>query len=67
MSDARRRSLTSIVTIVLLLAAWEIVARTLLAHANLLPGPLEIVAGIVRDWRLYPRNIAATLSVAARA
>jgi ABC-type nitrate/sulfonate/bicarbonate transport system permease component len=66
MSDARRRSLTSIVTIVLLLAAWEIGARTLLAHANLLPGPLEIVAGIVRDWRLYPRNIAATVSVAAR-
>jgi ABC-type nitrate/sulfonate/bicarbonate transport system permease component len=66
MPEAARRSLVSIVTIVALLAIWEIVARTVLAHAHLLPGPIEIVAGIVRDWRLYPRNIAATLSVAAR-
>jgi ABC-type nitrate/sulfonate/bicarbonate transport system permease component len=66
MPDGDRRDLGSVITIVALLAIWEIVARTLLAHAHLLPGPVEIVEGIVRDHALYPRNIAATLSVAAR-
>jgi len=60
------RHLPSAITIVTALAAWQLVAWTLLAGTHLLPGPIEIVQGIIADWRLYPRNISATVSVAAR-
>lgn len=65
-SEALRRHLPSIVTVIVLLVVWEAAAHLFLARANLLPGPIEIVAGIVRDRALYPHNIAATLSVAVR-
>jgi ABC-type nitrate/sulfonate/bicarbonate transport system permease component len=61
-----RKHLPAAVTIVAVLAAWQAISWTLLAGAHLLPGPIEIVQGIVRDWHLYPRNISATLSVALR-
>jgi ABC-type nitrate/sulfonate/bicarbonate transport system permease component len=61
-----RRHLPGAITIGALLAAWQIVSWTLLAEAHLLPGPVEIAAGVVRDWHLYPRNIGATVSVAVR-
>lgn len=61
-----RRQAPSILIIVGLLALWQVVASTTLANAHILPGPIEIVGGIVRDWRLYPPNIAATASVAIR-
>lgn len=61
-----RRQAPSTLTIVGLLALWQIVASTALAGDHILPGPIEIVGGIVRDWRLYPPNIAATVSVAIR-
>jgi hypothetical protein len=61
-----RRQLPSILAIGGVLAIWQIIASTVLAHAHILPGPAEIVAGIIRDWRFYPRNIAATGSVAIR-
>jgi ABC-type nitrate/sulfonate/bicarbonate transport system permease component len=61
-----RRHVPSIVTIVVLLAVWEAASRLFLARANLLPGPIEILGGIVRDRALYPPNVAATLSVAVR-
>jgi ABC-type nitrate/sulfonate/bicarbonate transport system permease component len=61
-----RRNLPAAITIAAMLAGWQVVAWTMLAGTNLLPGPIEIVRGIVADWRLYPGNIGATLSVAAR-
>jgi ABC-type nitrate/sulfonate/bicarbonate transport system permease component len=61
-----RSRLPGAITILALLAGWQFVSWTLLAEAHLLPGPIEIVEGIVRDWPFYPRNIAATMSVAAR-
>jgi ABC-type nitrate/sulfonate/bicarbonate transport system permease component len=66
MPEAVRRHAASIIAIVALLAIWEILARTLLARAELLPGPIEIIEGVIRDRALYPRNIAATLSVAVQ-
>lgn len=60
-----RRHLPAI-TIVAMLIVWQTLAWTILAGTNLLPGPIEIVRGIVADWRLYPGNVGATLSVAAR-
>src|SRR5690606_26148469 len=60
------RNLPAAITIVAMLAIWQTVAWTLLAGTNLLPGPIELVRGIVADWRLYPGNIGATLSVAVR-
>jgi ABC-type nitrate/sulfonate/bicarbonate transport system permease component len=61
-----RRHLPAAVTIVAILLVWQLVSWTLLSQAHLLPGPIEILQGIVRDWHLYPRNISATLSVALR-
>jgi ABC-type nitrate/sulfonate/bicarbonate transport system permease component len=61
-----RRHLPAAVTIVTILVAWQLVSWTLLSEAHLLPGPIEVVRGIVRDWHLYPRNIASTMSVAIR-
>jgi ABC-type nitrate/sulfonate/bicarbonate transport system permease component len=61
-----RRNLPAAITIGALLIAWQVIAWTLLAGTHLLPGPVEIVRGIIADWRLYPGNIAATMSVAAR-
>jgi ABC-type nitrate/sulfonate/bicarbonate transport system permease component len=61
-----RRRLPGAITIVALLAGWQLISWTLLAEAHLLPGPIEIVEGIAHDWPFYPRNIAATMSVAAR-
>ena len=63
---ALRRRLPAIVAVGTILVAWQIVAWTVLAGTHLLPGPIEIVRGIAADWHLYPRNIAATVSVAAR-
>jgi ABC-type nitrate/sulfonate/bicarbonate transport system permease component len=60
------RNLPGLVTIVAILAGWQLISWTLLANAHLLPGPIEIVKGIVHDGPLYPRNIAATMSVAVR-
>jgi ABC-type nitrate/sulfonate/bicarbonate transport system permease component len=64
--EVLRRHLPSIATVAVLLVVWETAAHLFLARANLLPGPVEILEGIVRDRALYPRNVAATLSVAAR-
>lgn len=61
-----QRNLPAAITIGAILVLWQGLAWTLLAHSNLLPGPVEIVRGIIADWRLYPGNIAATMSVAAR-
>lgn len=61
-----RRNLPATITIVAMLVIWQALAWSVLAGTNLLPGPIEIVRGIVADWRLYPGNIGATLSVAAR-
>jgi len=61
-----RRNLPAAVTIAALLLAWQVIAWTWLAGTHLLPGPVEIVRGIIADWRLYPGNIGATMSVAAR-
>jgi ABC-type nitrate/sulfonate/bicarbonate transport system permease component len=60
------RNLPGLVTIVAILAGWQLISWTLLANAHLLPGPIEIIKGIVHDAPLYPRNIAATMSVAIR-
>jgi ABC-type nitrate/sulfonate/bicarbonate transport system permease component len=60
------RNLPGLITIVAILAGWQLISWTLLANAHLLPGPIEIVKGIVHDGPLYPRNIAATMSVAVR-
>ncbi|MEP7239624.1 MAG: ABC transporter permease subunit [Devosia sp.] len=61
-----RRNLPAMITITAMLIGWQLIAWTVLAGTNLLPGPIEIVRGIIADWRLYPGNIGATLSVAAR-
>jgi ABC-type nitrate/sulfonate/bicarbonate transport system permease component len=61
-----RRNLPAAITICTLLVAWQVTSWTLLAGTQLLPGPVEIVRGIIADWRLYPGNIGATLSVASR-
>src|SRR5579872_5601374 len=61
-----RRQGPSVLVIVGLLAGWQIVASTALSDAHILPGPIEIADGIVRDWHIYPPNIAATGSVAIR-
>jgi ABC-type nitrate/sulfonate/bicarbonate transport system permease component len=55
----------SILAMLALLILWQS-ASAMLSGTHLLPGPAEIIAGIVRDWRLYPHNIAATGSVAIR-
>jgi ABC-type nitrate/sulfonate/bicarbonate transport system permease component len=60
------RNLPGLITILAILAGWQLISWTLLANAHLLPGPIEIVKGIVHDGPLYPRNIAATMSVAVR-
>jgi ABC-type nitrate/sulfonate/bicarbonate transport system permease component len=66
LGDLARRRMPPVIAIVGLLVVWQILAVTVFARGHLLPGPVEIVAGIIRDWHLYPRNIAATGSVAIR-
>lgn len=63
---AGRGRLTSIAGIAAILVFWQVMASTVLAGTHVLPGPLDVVIGIVRDWAFYPRNIAATGSVALR-
>ncbi|MBO6726085.1 MAG: ABC transporter permease subunit [Rhizobiaceae bacterium] len=69
-SDTRplveRGRLTSFAAVGALLILWHLVASTVLAGTHLLPGPIEVVDGIIRDWQFYPRNIVATGSVAIR-
>src|SRR4026209_1283307 len=66
LGDFARRSMPPVIAIVGLLVGGQILAGTGFARGHLLPGPVEIVAGIIRDWHLYPLNIAATGSVAIR-
>lgn len=66
MFAAKQGRLTSIAAIGALLIIWQVLASTVLSETHLLPGPIEVVIGVIRDWQFYPRNIMATGSVAIR-
>jgi ABC-type nitrate/sulfonate/bicarbonate transport system permease component len=61
---ALRSAAPGVLTLVAVAIVWEIAGRTVL-HA-LLPPPSAIAAELWQNWSVYPPNIAATLSEAAR-
>ena len=51
---------------VIVVVAWELLARTVLDGTNLIAPPSGIVASIVDNWDLYQRALRTTLWEAAR-
>lgn len=52
--------------IVGLVGLWELLARAVIADPLVVPAPSQILNQLWQDRDLYPRNVAATLSAAAK-